>query len=78
VLFCFKENQNKGVIKEIHLTAFVEEYGVNIKVCKSEFLLIVSCRREKELIILLRRTYTLYFDIKVIPPRKTTRPKRNA
>jgi len=29
-------------MKEIHLTVFVEEYGVNIKVCKSEFFLLVS------------------------------------
>jgi hypothetical protein len=65
-------------MKELHLTVFVEEYGVNIKVSKSEFLLLVSCRREKELITLLRRAYTLYFNSEVIPPRKTNRPKRNA
>jgi len=44
-------------MKKIHLTVFVEDYGVNIKVRKSEFLLLVSCRREKKVIrvILLRR-----------------------
>jgi hypothetical protein len=51
-------------MKEIYLTVFFEEYGVNRKVCKSAFLLLVSCRRKKELIILLRRPYVLHLTVK--------------